>query len=1012
MKQIKQDHIEVLIANAKKPIAQSNISYPLNSLDDRLFEVLTYSLFKKRITTNAPDIKNKFDDVILMQGVGERGMDCVLLKDNKITASIQCKKYNKNLSDLLILSELIKFAIHYFLDPSKFNSSKKFKYIIATSTGYTAKALRLPQLIADGSFHRQYNLETLINLTLKKYKEFKNLAYDDLKERIPNLLKNFSYELLRPEDYNLWINNYPEIIDSFFEIKKVTDNSLIEKKSNEIISRIEDVFSTKESENISTFIKKYKSASHEKLNIVNFIGFDLHRYRQKPTEITLTELFVQPSFLLRKNDKNKKALSIVDDALKIANVFKSENNLILLGDPGAGKSLLVKFIIVQLLSGNADKLGMKQYYNHIPFRIELRKYNEVREGKSVIEYLSEILTREYQTSISTELLNKLILNSKSLIFFDGLDEIFNVTHKNKMKEAIESFSSNFPNSKCVVTSRFIGYHDIKFNSKKFDEFAIQRFNQEQIEELVFKFYSTQIVNTEKRKLSVENCISQIEKEVDIELKSNPLIMTLILILTSNNIVIPDSKLEIYEACTKTLVDSIDTREKELKFEMPVKNKRLTFARLAYWQYETISKSQVISYDKAVKIIAELILEKREVNEFTEAEEKAKRFLEYAEKRSIYFEDNFTHKTFLEYYTADYLYINYFTKASDSARKKVITLITNYLPKAFWYIVFELLLSRIDKEQADSELLDEIFSKQVESGSLNVFYFLITNLSKFVNVSDELKKKVIKKTILLCIKGERMTELRHSNHFEENSLVAKINLLQNNDMIFRLLQEAVYEFEEDGLSQKDMIEFYILYYEIASLDYRMNPSNTLRIKNNKQLKQLAYKNLHLFCQVFVTTKKSTDSISINVLLEQIEHFGTRSLFTYVDFQHRENVRRIDTFDFYLISVIENQDYPAFLMGYKKLLENGLRHEQILEHTRKSRIYFFHRSDGFEKILNFYLKSDNEDIDEIILSLISQDSEMRNVYYKFRLANNNPKLKIIDKIFDKKQVNPFLRKSPTR
>ena len=252
----------------------------------------------------------------------------------------------------------------------------------------------------------------------------------------------------------------------------------------------------------------------------------------------------------------------------------------------------------------------------------------------------------------------------------------------------------------------------------------------QIEELVNKFYVTQIINNEKRNKSINTCLSQIEKDVDVELKSNPLIMTLILILSSNNIVIPDSKLEIYEACTKTLVDSIDTKEKELHIEMPIKHKRLAFAHLAYWQYESLTKNQIINYDKAIKSLSDFLIDKGEVVEYTEAEEKSKKFLEYAEKRSIYFEDNFTHKTFLEYYTADYLYINFFTKASDSARKKVISIITMYLPKSFWYIVFELLLTRVDNEQADEELLDEIFKKQIETNSLNV---ILINLLMLVIV---------------------------------------------------------------------------------------------------------------------------------------------------------------------------------------------------------------------------------------------------------------------------------------
>lgn len=999
MIQIKNDDIEVIIANAQKPITLSNFSYPLNSLDDRMFEILTYSIFKKRITNNDATLNQQFQDILLMQGVGEKGMDCILTNNHKIVGLIQCKKYAKNLTGIQILTELIKFSIHYYLDKDRFKTSDKFKYFVATSTGYSSNAIELLELITNGSFIQKYDFKNIVLKTLAKYKEFKNLKFENLEKEIPEILSNFNYELIRPSDFNLWINSFPEIIETFFEIKKVTDNKLIEDAKKEIISKIENISTAKETEEIESFITNYKVASIEKLNIINFIGFDLHRYRQRPTDITLTELFVQPSFHQRIDETNKKVESVINKDLKIANIFKSEKNLIILGDPGAGKSLLVKFIIVQILLGKESSIGLRQYAKYLPFRIELRKYNEVRENKSIIEYLADILTKEYQTTINIDLLNIILKNNESLIFFDGLDEIFNVSHKTKMKENIESFSLNFPKSKCIVTSRFIGYHDIKFSSKKFDEFAIQQFNRGQIEELVNKFYVTQIINTEKRVKSINTCISQIEKDVDQELKSNPLIMTLILILSSNNIVIPDSKLEIYEACTKTLVDSIDTKEKELNIVMPIKHKRLAFAHLAYWQYESLTKNQIINYDKAIKSLSDFLLEKGEVTEYSEAEEKSKKFLEYAEKRSIYFEDNFTHKTFLEYYTADYLYINYFTKASDSARKKVISIITMYLPKSFWYIVFELLLTRVDNEQADEELLDEIFKKQIETNSLNVFYFLISNFNKFVNFSDSVKKNILKKTILLCIKGEKVTELRSGFNFEENSLLAKINLLLTNVKSLELLQEVIYEFENDGLSEKNLIEFYIFYFEVCTINRNGETQNLLKIDKITQVKELAYKDIHLFSQFIISDRNRNKILPIQILLDQIEHFGTKSLFTDLKFRHRENVTRIDTFDIYLMSVIESSDYISFKSGYYQLLDSGLKNQQILDHVKKTRIYFFHRPENFNKVIDLYLKSDVVQIDEIIVNLIGTIPTMKLEYQNYRLKNKNPKLKIIDEIFNK-------------
>ena len=1001
--QYKQEEIEIIISNANKAIAFSNLSYPLNNLDDRLFEVLTYSIFKNRIINEDKKLKKRFDDVSLMQGVGEKGMDCILIKKDKIASVIQCKKYQTNLTDTTILTELIKFSIHAIQNVSDFNFTSKFTYYIATSTGYTRKSILLPNLLTSGKFKDIYDIQTITQKLIKKYKEFERINYFSIENSLIEFLKSLHYELIRPEDINLWINDYPNLIEAFFEIKKVTDNELINTKSNEIISTVKELLTPKpESKEINDFLQKYKSIAREKLNIVNFIGFDIQKHRQRPDDITLTDLFVQPSFRQRANERNDKIFSVAYNDLKITNLFKTEKNIVILGDPGAGKSLLVKFIIVSILNDQSAKIGLRQFENYFPLRIELRKYNEVREKLSLIEYISDVLNKDFQTKISSTQLEAIIDNYPSLIFFDGLDEIFNISHKTKIKDGIETFGIRFKLAKCVVTSRFIGYHDIKFNSKKFDEFAILKFNSLQIKELVTKFYQTQQASLEKRINAIENCTKQIYSEVDEELKSNPLILTLILILTSNNIVIPDSKLEIYESCTKTLVDSIDIKDKELTFELPVKNKNLTFSHLAYWQYETQSSDIEITFLKAVKTIADFLLLRKEVSDYNEAESKSEKFLEYAERRSIYFENNFTHKTFLEYFTAEYLYSNCIAKASDEGRKRLISIVNKYLASPFWYIVFELLFTRIDRVQPDNELLDEIFSKQAERNLLDVLYFLIANLGKFNNVSQEVKSSIIERTLLLCLKGEKMKdERKESLRFEENSLIYKLYSLSTNSENHKILQEVFYRLESDGLKEKQEIELYNLYYEIISFNYRKNTPNTLQIRNKSRIKELALNDLLLFSNYYLKRDSNKDRIDVEILITQIENFGQKSLFNYIPLRHISNTRKIDTFDLYLIYIIEACDIESLKIDLQKLKEHGLTSDMILNHVKDTRLLYYTRSEGLSKILKLYLKSDDKLIDTILEKVIRSDREMKLAYDKIRLEDNNPKLKNIDKIFAAKK-----------
>ncbi len=995
MKQIKQEVIDGMIIKAKPPIAHSNRKYPLNFLDDRIFEVLTYSILKNRLKSKDTTLVKKFDEVVLMQGVGEKGMDCILYKNSQLKGIVQCKKLKSNLNDTIIVKELIKSILNIIVSFDHLMLEKNFTYFIATSTGYTGKALLLPKKLSSGAYFKENSLKHIAQSVIKEYKAFQNLEYEKIEKLLIKYLKAISYEFIRPEEFDLWINSYPEIIETFFEIKKVTDNSLLLAKSDELLNKIDALLPKEKVVAVEEALHNYKKVAAERLNIINFIGFDIQKHRQRPTDITLTELFVQPLFNAKSKPENEKPFELISkQQRKNVNPFKTDKNIVILGDPGSGKSLLIKYLIVNLLQNNSDAIGMKSYKHHLPFRIELRKFNEVKESKSIIDYLSDTLNRDYNVNISTGLLELIIEESNTLLFFDGLDEIFNISHKTKIKELIDSFSTRFKKAKCVVTSRFIGYHDVKFNHNKFDEFAIVKFNDKQINELVVKFFLTQAKSKEKAKINSDNCIKQLSSDVDDELISNPLILTLILILTSNNIVIPDSKLEIYESCTKTLVDSIDTRAKELKFEIPVKNKHLVFSKLAYWQYECQSQNKNITYHKAQTEIANFLLTRKEATDITDAEHRAEKFLEYAERRSIYFENSFTHKTFLEYYTAEYLYSRCIAKASDEGRGYLLDIIDKYLSSSYWYIVFELLFTRVDRVQPDNELLDEIFEKQLSKDSFSIMFFIISNLNKFSNVSKEVKSELIEKTLYLCINGmENAGNESNSYLNRENSIIYKMHSLLGDKENSMLLQDNINYLEAASMSDNQMIDLYTIFFELKSI-YKASIKNELKINNIDRVNELSKYSLILFSLFYFKHDQDyqADIRPVDKLLLQAKYFGNNSLFEHVPFKYRRGTLRIDSFSIYLIDILDKGNLNSFKGDIQELLSIGITFDALLSHLKKQRVFYFIRSESIEKILNLYIKSDDKVVDQLLLILLENDKE---AYKKIRHKYKHPKLKLIDK-----------------
>lgn len=87
--------------------------YPYSQLpNSRSFEELLFLLFKQEIDQG--EWKNQFDAVDLMQGVREKGRDCVLRFKGAAVGLIQCK-HSKNSNGRLgkndCLKEIIKFLL-------------------------------------------------------------------------------------------------------------------------------------------------------------------------------------------------------------------------------------------------------------------------------------------------------------------------------------------------------------------------------------------------------------------------------------------------------------------------------------------------------------------------------------------------------------------------------------------------------------------------------------------------------------------------------------------------------------------------------------------------------------------------------------------------------------------------------------------------------------------------------------------------------------------------------------
>lgn len=796
-----------------------------------------------------------------------------------------------------------------------------------------------------------------------------NINIDEIERRFdlstlpPDFIKEFILELKNELQKDREIEEILANKELFVLICGINDDVETIRRNSDLttseISEIKTILEQRIGERflLREFLSTYSKNALNTLSQINFIGLGVGvDMAKKINRKNLQDIFVKPKFELERNlawqnMPNRDAWFENDFIIEYESLFELGPRLVILGNPGSGKSMVIKSMMCSILV-NEQNVKIETSFKYLPFRIELRKYlaykNQYRGN--ITKYLSSLLEEEYGTSsISPNLLEKILREHKNIIFFDGLDEIFKIEDKIDIKNDIENFHNAFPNSKSVTTSRIIGYEEAKLNEESFLQLSIQGFDDDQIEEYLTKWYEKEEDQEEIRSAELKGFLDK-KHEVDHELISNPLLLSLIVIIYRNTLTLPDSKLEIYESCTKTLVEKWDSSKKLMTINIDpalYKKRENILAELAFWQYQQLSgENNILTFEKALGNVATTI-EKLKIAEESESYLLAERFMEYAQRRSIYFENNFTHKTFLEYYAAFWIYSNLEKKNKTDERNQ---LISKYIDNPFWQIVLELLLNMIDKNQADSEMMDGLIEFQLKRSSSSIPFFLST-INSYKNVSPESIDKILGLAIELLLVDY---DLEKFNHPE--SLYSKtyrlLNVAYDNPIFKGYILGKLRELEH---ARADLLELiYTLYCEIEYARDNDDRSFTFELSDQDKFNGiLSFNKLIQISTCYTLYKKECDQDYTQTVVRFIKSFGPESALSNVKFSFTTSRWYLPIIHYYFVNQIKSVNHSTFENNLELLVQNGISIESLVSYCANNRVYI------------------NDDTIDDLLGLISDD-----------------------------------------
>jgi hypothetical protein len=284
-------------------------------------------------------------------------------------------------------------------------------------------------------------------------------------------------------------------------------------------------------------------------------------------------------------------------------VLAEERWIVVLGDPGAGKSTLVNYLTTTFASRRSGGL-LQALGQLIPVPIILRDYL-IDKAVTFDGLLDQFILQPFwPDALKRDDLIGVLESGQALVMLDGLDEIGDVDRRQALRGAILEAAGmlRFPDCAWLLTSRIIGYDDVYFDfcnlqkkgapnqevflssqeakrlssqdmvegclagietAERFASIArswyVCPFSSSQIHRYLENWYALREQDQARRALSIQSLMNAIETTPSIEvLAHNPNLLTMMALIHRVFAELPSGRALLYDKIAEAYLKSIDT----------------------------------------------------------------------------------------------------------------------------------------------------------------------------------------------------------------------------------------------------------------------------------------------------------------------------------------------------------------------------------------------------------------------------------------------------------------------
>lgn len=387
---------------------------------------------------------------------------------------------------------------------------------------------------------------------------------------------------------------------------------------------------------------------------------------QARERVPIASLYVQPTITLRMPHGPR--------PLTFNEFLTTTRRRVVLGHAGAGKSTLTSWCCSTLGSSETSPTPQSLRNPVVPWRIEVRRYAAIPEGQrpALVDYFTSTAHASYAVPPVDGAFAFLLSRGSVFVIFDGLDELMNHADRGHVRDVIESFCRQYPLTPVLVTARVVGYSQAPLDHNAFDIVHIEEFAPEQVEAYARKWFSRErSLSPPEQEEKTEAFLEESASVAD--LRGNPLLLALMCAFYRGRGYIPNNLPDVYGSCAQLLFDTWD-RQRGIVPALPFpQHIRPALTDLAYWIFTEQRLADGVTHSATVGRTARFLSRFRYADP-AEAHAAAEEFVDFCRGRAWVFSDTgevrngeelfaFTHRTFLEFFCAEYLQLSHATPAA-------------------------------------------------------------------------------------------------------------------------------------------------------------------------------------------------------------------------------------------------------------------------------------------------------------------------------------------------------------